>query len=257
MQLYLESFIIIQIFEFFLFLLALRLKRNDLADVGWGLGFGLLALFAYLKNTSPVFFQKILLLLILLWSVRLAGYLGWRMSGKAEDQRYVDLREGWGKNWILNSYLKVFVLQGALLSLLATPLLFHLSNLNPLLNHFTWLSLGLGFFGLIYETVADAQKSIFKKGQPPSGSFIQTGLFKYSRYPQYFGEIIFWSGIALFQFSWGLHLGLIIFPVLLTYLLLYFSGIPLLEKNYLKRKGYQEYAASTPKLWPRFFKIRF
>ncbi len=251
MQIYIESLALILIFEFILFLIAVKFRRNDLADVGWGLGFGFVAIYSFYKNAHPDFFQKLLLILIICWSLRLAGYLGWRMKGKTEDQRYVDMRAKWKTNWIIKTLLSVFVLQGILLWILAGPAIYHLSTANLNLNDLTWIPISLCFVGLCYETIADLQKSAFKKLNSSPDVFISSGLFKYSRYPQYFGEIVFWFGVALFQFKPDKSLLLIYAPFLLTLLLRFLSGVPLLEVKYMRRPGYKEYADKTPLMIPK------
>lgn len=254
MEILLESLGIILFFEFFLFTIAYFTKRNDVADVGWGLGFGVLALFNFFNNSNTVFFQRVLLILILAWSLRLAGYMGYRMVGKAEDQRYQEMRAGWKGNQVLKTLFYVFLLQGFLLWILAIPLIQYLSSPDFTGSNLTWIAVTISVFGLVYETVSDLQKSKFKAVHRDPESFIDTGLFKFSRYPQYFGEIMFWLGVALFPMSWGPQLFLVYAPIFLAILLLKISGVPLLEKKYLKRKGYVEYAKRTPLLIPHFFK---
>lgn len=254
MKILLESLAITLLFEFALFVLVFLTKRNDFADVGWGLGFGVLAIHNFFQNPNPVFFQKILFFLILAWSLRLAGHLGFRMIGKAEDQRYQEMQAGWKENLELKSLFYIFFLQGFLLWILAIPLIFYLTSVNFVDTPLSWGAFALSLTGLIYESIADSQKSIFKRKNHDTQSFIQSGLFKFSRYPQYFGEITFWTGVALFPMTWGLNLFFLCAPLILATLLLKVSGVPLLEKKYIKRKGYLDYALHTPLLFPNFFK---
>ena len=252
MEIFLESLAIILVFEAVLFVLAFFSNRNDIADVGWGLGFGVLALYNYFAHPGPVYFQKVLLLLVLAWSLRLAGYVAYRMRGKSEDQRYKEMREGWKEHWAIKSFFYVFILQGILLWILSLPMISYLSSRPFEASALSWFPVFISLFGLVYETIADLQKSKFKKLNHDPDSFIQSGLFKYSRYPQYFGEMTFWFGIALFPMTIGYQLVFLYAPILLTVLLLKFSGVPLLEKKYLKRKGYKEYAQKTSLLIPNF-----
>ncbi len=253
MQIYLKSLALILIFETILFIVAYFVKRNDLADVGWGLGFGVVAIFNFVPNTEPTHMQKVLLIVVLAWSLRLAGYLGFRMIGKSEDQRYQDMRAGWKSLVTLKSFLYIFILQGFLLWILAGPIIYYFSEENLVVSNLSWLAIFFSLFGLVYESIADLQKSAFKKIKANSSTFIQTGLFKYSRYPQYFGEIIFWTGVALFPMSINIYLGFLYAPIFLFILLRFVSGVPLLEKKYITRTGYSNYATKTPLFFPRIF----
>ncbi len=249
---YFQSLALILCFEFLLFILAFFAKRNDFADVGWGLGFGAVALYNFFSNPDPSIAQRLLLTVILAWSLRLAGYMAWRMRGKAEDKRYAEMRSGWKTMVTLRTFLIVFMLQGFLLWILSGPIVFYLSSPNFAVSDFFWIAIAISSLGLIYESMADWQKSIFKKTHLEPDSFIQIGLFKFSRYPQYFGEITFWVGIAFFPMQLNAYLGFLYAPILLYGLLRFVSGVPLLEKKYVKRKGYAEYAAKTPLLVPKF-----
>ena len=252
MQNYFQSLALILCFELILFVFAFFAKRNDFADVGWGLGFGLVALFNFFSNPAPSNSQKILLTLILGWSLRLAGYMALRMRGKGEDKRYTDMRTGWKTMITIKTFLIVFMLQGFLLWILSGPVVFFLSSANLDISSWFWVPVIISLFGLIYESVADMQKSKFKKSNPDPDGFIQTGLFKFARYPQYFGEITFWLGVALFPMRLNAYLGFLYAPLILYALLRYVSGVPLLEKKYVNRNGYSDYAAKTPLLVPRF-----
>ncbi len=252
MHLYIETLALILLFEAMLFVVAHFIKRSDLADFGWGIGFALAGLYTYLKNPSANVQQAALLFLVFAWMFRLSGYMGIRMSGKKEDQRYVAMREAWKNHPALRTFLVVFQFQGLLLWLYAIPMIYHLSatDLNP--NLLTWVVLGVSLFGMSYEAIADSQKAKFKQNNKSTTAFIRSGVFKYSRYPQYFGEVTFWAGIALFQPTWGPHLLLLYAPLMLFLMLRYVSGVKLLEDAYMKRPGYKEYAAKTPMMIPNF-----
>ncbi|KPL23098.1 MAG: steroid 5-alpha reductase, partial [Anaerolineae bacterium SM23_84] len=106
-----------------LFVVALIRKRNDIADVGWGLGFILVAVSSLLLNGNVTPRKTLILVLVVLWGLRLAIHIGMRSRGKKEDYRYKKWREDWGDSWVIRSYLQVFLLQGVFMLMITFPLM--------------------------------------------------------------------------------------------------------------------------------------
>lgn len=235
----------------FWFSVSIIKKRNDIADIAWGSGFlgiSLLTLFI----SSNIDTRKIIFnCLILLWSLRLSIYLFFRSRNQEEDSRYKKWRNEWGKNFILRSYLQVYLLQGFLLYIIAVPIIVH--NYQNRELHVSFIeSLGLLFWliGFYFESVADCQLYRFKKKQQNKGKLIRSGLWKYSRHPNYFGEVLMWWGI----FFWTIRLSeawwTIISPITITLFILFISGIPLLENKYKGRADFKEYCQYTSIFFP-------
>lgn len=252
------------------YVIAQILKRNDFADIFWGGGFVLLAFLHFSLNSYSNLAQLIQLILVSLWALRLSLYIFIRNRGKDEDFRYKKWREEWGKMAWLYAYLKVFLLQGFIMLWVALPIIIfqsqHLSSFpasylsDPNVSFMSLDQLSLmhligifiALFGLIFETIADLQMYQFKKDSSNKGQIIQSGLWKISRHPNYFGEIVFWWGI--FMMTLGAHLWFIslIGPLAITLLIRFVSGVPMLEKKYEGREDFENYKKRVPVLVPIF-----
>lgn len=234
------------------FFLAQMLKDNSIVDIAWGLGFVVVAWFSFFYF-SNIYFRKILMLcLVSLWGLRLAGYILIRKRGKGEDFRYQAFRKKWIRFFRLKSYLYIFIFQGFILMIIALPII--LVNASPATQVQVFDVLGMVLFtgGFLFETIADYQKHSFKKKSENKDKLMITGLWKYSRHPNYFGESTLWWGIGIISLSVKMGWLGMLSPVLITFLLIFFSGIPLLEKRYASRKEFQNYRSKTSKFFPWF-----
>lgn len=241
---FLASLVAVFVYMTAFFIVAALLKRNDLADFAWGLGFVLVTyLNLYLWPGSNVV-HAILAVLVTLWGLRLAIYIYSRNRGKKEDYRYKAWREEWGKWWLLRSYFQVFLLQGLLLVVVISPVIVALT-FRPEVNVLTYIGLVVWLIGFYFETLGDYQLSQFIKRSSNKGKVMTTGLWQYTRHPNYFGEVTMWWGVWLIAFAhpWG-WLG-IIGPLTITFLILKVSGIPMLEARYAGNKEYEAYKKKT------------
>lgn len=230
------------------FVISILKKRNDLADVAWGLGFVFMSWFSlFLGSPKPI--SSLVCLLVTIWGLRLSLHIYRRNHGKPEDSRYATWRKEW-KHFYLQSYLQVFLLQGFLLFLISLPIFFlnfHRtgdSSLLLVLGFITWL------FGFTFEAVSDWQLKQFIQNPQNNGKIMNQGLWHYSRHPNYFGEVTLWWGIFLISFSQTSNLFSILGPLTISTLILFVSGIPLLEKKYQGRPEYEEYKKSTSVFFP-------
>jgi steroid 5-alpha reductase family enzyme len=238
------------------FLLAwlVSLKRRDCShvDVCWGLGFGLI-LFVGIWRHAPD--SKALWLIwaaVALWGLRLSWYLDarHRRAGR-EDARYAAMREWHGARFRWVSLYTVFGLQALIQWCLALPLLWALSQPAGL-PYPAMMALGLALFaiGFVTETMADFQLSRFRADPANRGKLFTGGLFARVRHPNYLGEIVLWTGIAIAALgATGSFLPLLT-PVAIAALLIKVSGPPLLEEHLRARPGYEHWRATTPALWP-------
>lgn len=235
------------------FVLAVMLKRRDVVDSAWGLGFIVVALTAYaMRNTDQVT-THLALALVALWGVRLFISITLRNWGKNEDYRYKQLGElGTAKFW-LRTYLSVFLLQGALMIAISTPVIAIMASQNQIDTQMYRLGALVWMFGIAFEAIADVQLRKFLRGGKKG--VMNTGLWRYSRHPNYFGEITAWWGAAIVAFSVGQWWG-IIGSLIITILLTKVTGVPLLEKRFAKNKEYQAYAKETSILIPLPVKSR-
>jgi steroid 5-alpha reductase family enzyme len=225
---------------------ALVLKRNDIADVAWGLGFPAIGLSEIVLTWGRV--PPLLVLvtaLALVWGVRLAWHIGARKRGAPEDFRYQEMRREWGASAWWRAYVQVFLLQGFLMLIVSSPLIVVAAAPPSRLGLAAWLGAAVWAIGIVFEAVADAQLAAFKADAGNKGRIMDRGLWSWSRHPNYFGESLLWWGVWVACISvpwwWAAVLG----PVTITYLLLNVSGVPLLEKHYAGNAAYQEYARRT------------
>jgi len=243
---------VIFVFMTLMFVAALIRKRNDIADVGWGVGFVLVALTSLWLSGTVTPRKLLVLALVVLWGARLAVHIGMRNRGKKEDYRYKRWRDDWGDNWILRSYLQVFLLQGFFMLLISFPIMLTMTydvrplGLLDLVGVVVW---GIGFF---FEAVGDYQLTQFLANSENKGRIMKYGLWKYTRHPNYFGEVTQWWGVFLIALSvpngWMAILG----PLTITFLILRVSGIPLLERPFEGKPEWEEYKRRTSIFFPWF-----
>lgn len=232
----------------------LSLKKNNVThvDIMWSLFFVLNALYFYIAFT-PSLRAALILFLVLLWGLRLSVYLAIRNWGKSEDARYLKIRQNNEPNFRFKSAYIIFGFQSILAWIVGSILLIAIENDHLL----TWLdSLGLlvTLCGIIYESIADYQLMQFKNDIKNRGKLLQSGLWKLSRHPNYFGEILVWWGFFITTLVTGIHFNLIA-PLLMTFLILRFSGVTLLEANLIKKfNGYDDYQKKVNTIIPRFWK---
>lgn len=239
------------IFMHLFFIFAVVKKRNDIADVAWGLGFVLLALIGLVFNYNLQ--TLIVFILVSVWGLRLFTYILQKFrKEKVENARYYKWRADWGDRWILYSYLKVFLLQGFFLILVAMPILIISGYSNGEWGVVNTVGILLWLFGFIFEAVGDKQLSDFVKKKKP-GEIMTKGLWKFTRHPNYFGEAVLWWGIWLLSFTSPFYYIAIIGPITITFLLRFVSGVPMAEERYQNNIAFQKYKQKTPPMIPNFF----
>lgn len=222
------------------------LFRGDVSIVDslWSLIFLAISLTWFLAHEYATQRSAIVLALVTLWALRLSAYITWRNWGECEDARYQAMRRKYSPNFAFKSLFIVFLLQGVLAWIIAMPLLAAITGSRPL-NLFDAAAIMLVLFGILYESIADAQLASFKTKPGNRGRVMDTGLWRYSRHPNYFGECCLWWGFYLFAVAAGGWWS-ILSPVLMTFLLLRVSGVSLLEKDIVERRpGYRDYIERT------------
>lgn len=248
---YLAPFILMHLFYFW------ALKRNDLSviDIFWPLGFLVLAITSLIIHDDITNIKMTLLVMLGIWSLRLAGYLGWRLlSHGQEDKRYTAMRAKWKGSLALNAYIRVYLVQFFVQALIALPLYFYLQAQPESqwgLNHF--VGLVLFFYGLIFQSWADFGLAKFKSHPDSKGKLYTKGAWKFSQHPNYFGEAAIWFGLFIFTMNIS-PFWTAISPFILLFFLLKVSGIPLLarEEKYGANPDYQEYRLKTSLFVPWF-----
>ncbi len=233
------------------FLMAYFKKDISFIDVGWGPAFAWLYLSLVANYFDHLGFVHYMVgIIVFAWSSRLAIYLHGRNKKKGEDPRYIELAKDWKGNYWVNAYLRVFMVQMLLCLLVAAPIIVIMISPVTEINVFAILGAFVAFAGLSIETLADSQMAEFQQISPRPSKFCRIGLWKYSRHPNYFGEIVFWCGVGIIGLSanYG-YLGLI-GPTFLTFLLLKVSGVPMLENKYKDHPEWPAYESETRVLLP-------
>lgn len=248
-MLIIELSILVFILMSLTFIIASIKKNNSIIDTVWGIGFVIIAWYTLIRTKNYTSLPIIVTLLVTVWGIRLASHIHSRNSGKPEDYRYATLRTEWKKYFLIRSYIEIFLLQGILMLIISTAAIYVIST-NKALSTITILGIIIWLKGFLIESIADKQLKNFSKNKENKGKTITQGLWKYSRHPNYFGETLQWWGIYIMTLPTGYYT--IISPILITLLIVYVTGIPLLEEKSQKRKGWNEYAQKTSKFIPWF-----
>jgi steroid 5-alpha reductase family enzyme len=227
---------------------AARRRNVNIVDSLWSLFF-LIASAFYLGaggRWTPT--SLLLFSLVALWAIRLSVHLALRNAGKAEDRRYAAMRAA-NPRFNRRSLVTVFGLQAVLAWLISLPLAAALTE--PAAAHpLHWVGAVLFLVGFTFEAVADWQLVRFKARPENRGRVLDSGLWRYSRHPNYFGEAVIWWAFYLFALASGAA-WTVFAPVLMTFLLLKVSGVSLLEKDiHERRPGYRRYSETTPAFFP-------
>lgn len=234
-----------------LFVLAVVLKKNDIVDIAWGMGFILITVLSLLLVPGYHLRRILVSIFVLIWGFRLAIYIFIRNKGKKEDFRYAKWKKDWGKHWIIRSYLQVFILQGFFMLTIAYPIFILAQNQPKAISFLDIIGILMWLTGFFFEAVGDGQMRRFKQIPANKGKIMDRGLWKYTRHPNYFGESTMWWGIFIItlnvQWGWAAMFS----PIIITLLLLKVSGVPLLEKKYQANPEYMEYIRKTSSFVPK------
>lgn len=234
-------------------IIALIKCDNSIMDIAYGSAFFTALIGTVIITDTSTELVAAIGLCIGLWSARLSTRIFKKNYGKPEDARYAAWREEWQKRgqwyFLLRSYGQIYLLQGSIIFLVSLPGIIALSSGDT--YSLTWLTVGLIVFacGLTYETIADRQLDAFlarKRAGTESATLMTTGLFRYSRRPNYFGETLVWWGLAIMVLPLPFGYLALISPLVITYIVTQVTG-PMLEKIFLEKypAEYHAYMAST------------
>ena len=191
---------------------------------------------------------------VVIWAIRLGSFLFMRIHKAGEDRRFREIKTNFTR------FFMTWTLQGMWVSMCLLCVLTALSSYSGIIvNNIFYIGLMIFISGFIIEVLADHQKTVFRKNIDNKDKFISSGLWAYSRHPNYFGEILLWLGIAVMSFSSleGFQYFTLISPIFVYILLVYISGIRMLENQANKKWGhldsYKEYLKNTPRLFFRIF----
>ena len=234
------------------FSFSLKLKRVDIVDVAWGASFiaGYLALQIYRPTNSLS--VMIVGLMLFAWGARLSIHILRRfLRSTHQDDRYTELMSAWPVgNRAIHTFLRIFLTQAVLATIIGLPIIV-ISFFEPSTKPIVFIGIVVWVFGYVVEIVGDRQLKQFLLSSKSSG-LMTSGLWKYSRHPNYFGEISMWWGIALISCATPLWWLGIIGAMTISYLLSFVSGVPLAEARAATKPGWAAYKEKTSVLvlWP-------
>ncbi|HEV2651207.1 MAG TPA: DUF1295 domain-containing protein [Rhizomicrobium sp.] len=225
--------------------LSRRLNDVSIVDILWAPAFAVLAIVSALV-TGVSMRGFIVLVLVEVWAVRLGShiYARWRRLGH-EDYRYTEIRRKRGGNFAVTSLWWIFWMQAALLWVISWPLQAALVYRNPL-NWLDGVGTALAIAGIAIEAVADVQLTRFRADPANRNRVLDTGIWAWSRHPNYFGDFTLWWGFFLLAIAAGGPWWLILSPIAMSALLVHYSGAGLMEDTIASRRpGYADYVRRT------------
>jgi steroid 5-alpha reductase family enzyme len=234
------------------FAVALRLGRHAVVDVAWGLGFVAVAGTSYALSADhgdPVR-RALVLALTALWGLRLAVHIALRSRGHGEDPRYEQLLSKAPGSRTVFALQRIYLTQGAVMWFVSLPV--QVTAFEPAApTVVTWLGVAVWAVGLFFEAVGDLQLQRFRDDPASKGTVLDTGLWRYTRHPNYFGDACVWWGLSVVAFSAWPGILTVLSPVVMTWLLANGTGKPLLEKGMASRRpGYDAYVRRTSGFLP-------
>lgn len=254
LTLFLQACLLILVLVTLLWVLSVIIKNVSIVDLFWGFGFVAVNAF-YVLTSGELNTRKILVLvLVSVWGLRLSIYLAWRNLGKGEDFRYQEFRRKYGpeRYWWF-SYFQTFLLQGVLMMIVSLPLLAVSTGTGSnALGVIDFIAILVWLTGIAFEAGGDLQLARFKGNPKNKGKVLNTGFWKYTRHPNYFGDSAVWWAYALFSIAAGGYWQ-IIGSVIMTMLIIRISGVALLEKTLIDTKPqYRDYIRKTSAFLPWF-----
>lgn len=234
------------------FLLALKQKRHGVIDIAWALGFVVVAVISFTSSAGTAADpgrRLLLLLTVLIWGLRLSGFIGWRARDGKEDPRYAAIlarASGSANRYALRH---VYLPQGIVMFIVSLSIQVGMFSTGTL-GWLAWLGLAVWLVGLFFESVGDAQLAAFKSDPAKRGTVLNTGLWRYTRHPNYFGDAAVWVGLFLIAADSWPGVLTILSPALMIWALAAKTGKPLTESRMSDRPGYREYLESTSGFFP-------
>ena len=229
------------------FLVATRVGKHAVVDVAWGLGFVAIAATSYVLSADLGEASRRLLMLVMtaVWGLRLAAHIAWRSRGHGEDPRYAALMSRAHGNRAWYALTRIYLTQAAMMWFISLPVQVAMFE-TPRLGVLAWVGVVVWGTGVFFEALGDYQLQRFRSDPGSRGKVLDTGLWRYTRHPNYFGDACAWWGISLVAFSAWPGVLTVLSPVLMTWLLARGTGKPLLEKDIADRRpGYVDYVRRT------------
>ncbi len=239
-----------------MFIPAYMFKTDKLTDISYSITFSVLAFFGYYRSVHNKL-DTLILILVLVWAIRLGGFLFIRINKIGKDVRFDDMRDHF------LAFLKFWLLQGSTVFIVMLAPILGFEQKNSRISLLTLIGIAVFLLGLVIESVADAQKFRFNSHIINKGDWIDVGIWRASRHPNYLGEMLVWVGMYLVVASSLTSSGLLfalLSPIFIIVLIFFVSGIPLLEKSANSKWGkiqeFNKYKSEVPLLIPNIRSIK-
>lgn len=234
------------------FAIAARTRRFDLIDSFWGIGFGVVAVVTYIVSADQgdLVARSVITALTEVWGLRLAAHIHTRNRLRTEDRRYAEMAERAGAHLYRYMLTRVYLVQAVLLWFVSLPVQFAQYG-TGWAGWPVWIGIAVWAVGFVFETVGDQQLSSFQANPANAGKVLRSGLWRYTRHPNYFGDACVWWGLyAIAGHTWW-GAATVLSPVVMTVLLARGTGKPLLEKDIRERRpDYADYVERTSGFFP-------
>lgn len=251
----LASIVAVTVFIGIIMAVAIRIRNQSIIDIYWGPGFVVVAVVSYLMSMGgdgDDVRRLVVLALTAVWGLRLGLYIGKRNRGHGEDRRYTSMMRQRKGPLVPFLIRRIYGLQGALIVIVSLPVQLAMYQEVPL-EILAILGIAVWTVGFLFEAVGDWQLARFKADPSNEGLIMDRGLWAWTRHPNYFGDACVWVGLFLLALGepWGLVA--IVSPVVMTKLLVSYSGKAVLERGMRRRRGeaYDAYVARTSGFLPR------
>jgi len=233
-------------------LLSLVRRDASVVDVAWGIGFVLVAWISFALADGAAARKWLVVALVTVWGLRLAVHLAWRKRGEGEDFRYREMRKRYGERFPLASLGLVFCFQGLGMWAVSLPVQAAQVPDSPSgLTVLDFVGVGVWSVGMLFETLGDLQLARFRSDPRNQGKVLDSGLWRFTRHPNYFGDFCVWWGIYAVALATGEAWWTLVGPLVMSFVLLRLSGVPVMERHLKRRQGYEDYVLRTSAFFPK------
>lgn len=250
------SLLAAMVFMSLMFIIGKRMQRYDIVDVAWGLVFIVITSASLLLGDQIDFVRLLVLAMVSVWGLRLSSHIYRRLRATtSEDKRYVELRKKWrSSNENVAIFFRIYIVQAMLASIVCLPVVILNTSASNVSLPFVIVGFIIWAIGFTIEFLADRQLRQFIGNAQNKGQLMTRGLWGYSRHPNYFGELLLWWGVGIIAV--GVPSGWVglIGPAMISYLIIFVSGIPPTERAFAGRPGWDRYKRQTSVLIPWFTK---
>lgn len=249
---YVSTFLVLLGFFVLVFVIGQVLKDNSIVDIAWGSGFVVSAIYNALMTDNLTTQGLLVTIAVVIWGSRLTYHIAKRNIGKPEDYRYVHMRERWGSRFVLiKAFFNVYFLQLVIQYIVTLPVIYA-HDQGDSLQWYNLIGILLWAIGFFFESYGDYQLKRFKENPDNKGKLMDQGLWALTRHPNYFGDSAMWFGVFFIAINSLSGLWILVGPALMTFFLVFVSGVKLLEKKYVGRADYEAYKKRTSAFIPWF-----